>query len=112
MIESKKILLFFFLLIFVACGSPIETNMSEQMMEFQFTTEKGTMLSLKDLEGEWWLANLVYTNCRTICPRTTTNMVHVQNRLKEDGVIPQIISFTIDPENDSPDILKIGRAHV
>src|SRR5690625_6350501 len=48
----------------------------------------------------------MYTNCTIVCPTTTPNMVSVQNELKNDGLTPQIISFSIDPSFDTPEVLK------
>lgn len=89
-----------------ACGEDIETNMSEQMGDFSFITQDEEPLGLDDLKGDWWVTYLSYTNCRTVCPQTTANMVDVQNQLKEDGLQPQIISFNVDPDNDAPKDLK------
>lgn len=104
--DFKKILFIFIVIFLVACGNNIDTNMSEPMMDFEFTTQDEKALSLSDLEGEWWIANFIYTNCRTICPRTTAHMADVQQKLKEDGLRPSIVSFSVDPNNDTPEVLK------
>jgi len=93
------------LVLFLASCSGIKTNMSETMVDFEFTTEDHGTLSLDNLEGEWWIASFIYTNCRAICPRTTTNLVIVQNDLKELDLHPEIVSFSIDPERDTPEVL-------
>src|SRR5699024_707857 len=46
------------------------------------------------------------TGCRTVCPRTTANMVEVQKELKKEDLYPHIISFNVDPENDTPKDLR------
>src|SRR5690625_5292102 len=89
-----------------ACGNEIDTNMSESMVEFEFLTQDNETLSLDDLKGDWWISYFSYTNCRTVCPRTTAHMVDVQNELKENGLYPQIISFNVDPSNDTQEDLK------
>lgn len=109
--EKKRRLLILMILIFLAlilsaCADKIDTNMSEPMADFEFVTQDEAILSLDDLKGEWWIAYFSYTNCRTVCPRTTANMVEVQNALKEDDLSPQIISFNVDPSNDTPEDLK------
>jgi|SRR5690625_1294983 len=48
----------------------------------------------------------MYTNCRTICPRTTAHMVDFQKTLSDDGFNPQIVSFSVDPDYDTPEVLK------
>src|SRR5690625_2876334 len=89
-----------------ACSPKIDTNMSEHVHEFSFMTQDEKTFSLGDLKGDWWIAYFSYTVCRKVCPRTTANMVNVQDELKEDNLHPHIISFTIDPSNDTPEDLK------
>lgn len=101
-----KFLLFFVILLLVACDEKIETNMSESMVDFEFTTQDEETLNLEDLKGEWWVANFMYTNCRTICPKTTAHLAGVQQELKKDDLHPQIVSFSVDPSYDTPEILK------
>ncbi|PIC69022.1 cytochrome c oxidase assembly protein [Sporosarcina sp. P16b] len=100
------VIFFTTILILSGCSKKIETNMSETMPDFEFTTQDDQPLGLKDLKGDWWIAYFSYTNCITVCPRTTANMVGVQERLKEEGLEPRIISFGIDPENDTPEVLR------
>src|SRR5690625_1095826 len=90
------------------CGQklPIETNMSETVAHFSFTTQDGDNLSLDDLEGEWWIADFIFTNCTTVCLPMTANMSTLQNRLVEEDISLQLISFSVDPDYDSPNVLK------
>ncbi len=88
------------------CGANIESNMSEQMTDFSFITQDKEPLELDDLKGDWWVTYFSYTDCRTVCPRTTANMVNVQKELKESGLTPQIISFNVDPDNDTPEKIR------
>src|SRR5699024_7762051 len=89
-----------------ACGDSIDTNMSESMADFNFTTQHEEKLSLNDLKGDWWITYMSYTECRTVCPRTTSNMVAIQDELKKDDLHPHIVSFNVDPENDGPENLR------
>src|SRR5690625_108594 len=98
------------LLILTACGDNIETNMSEELPNHTFTTQDEEEVSLDELNDEWSVAYFMYTNCTIVCPTTTPNMVSVQNELKNDGLTPQIISFSIDPSFDTPEVLKDYRS--
>lgn len=89
-----------------ACGKDIDTNMSEEMQDFSFITQDNETLNLDDLKGEWWITYFSYTDCRTVCPRTTSNMVDIQSQLKKDGLEPPIISFNVNPEKDGPEELR------
>ncbi len=95
------------ILFLVACGSKeIESNMSQKVPEFDFTTQENEKLGLKDLKGEWWIADFIFTKCTTVCLPMTANMSKLQDQLKNEGLDVQIISFTVDPANDSPGVLK------
>lgn len=100
------IVLIFLGIISTACAEKIDTNMSEQMPDFEFTTQDEETVSLEDLKGDWWITYMSYTDCRTVCPQTTANMAGIQADLAENGLTPQIISFSVDPDNDTPEALR------
>ncbi|MDW0109778.1 SCO family protein [Sporosarcina aquimarina] len=103
---KTAVILFAAILFLSACSSKkIETNMSETIPDFEYTTQDNKSLGLEELKGEWWIAYFSYTHCTTVCPRTTANMIGVQEELKEEGLTPRIISFGIDPANDTPEVL-------
>jgi protein SCO1/2 len=95
-----------FVLFLVGCGGDIESNMSKQVKDFEFTTQDNNTLSLQDLNGEWWIADFVFTNCVTVCPPMTFNMSKLQKKIKEEKLDVQLVSFTVDPEFDTPEVLK------
>jgi len=89
-----------------ACGGePIETNMSEDVQEFEVTTQDNEVLSMDDLEGDYWIADFIFTNCETECLPMTSNMSYLQDELNEEGIDIQFVSFSIDPEHDTPEVL-------
>lgn len=101
------LILFGTILFLSACNNnQIETNMSEVIPEFEYTTQNDEPLGLEDLRGDWWIAYFSYTHCQTVCPRTTANMISIQEELKKADINPRIISFSIDPANDTPEVLK------
>ncbi|WP_156290490.1 SCO family protein [Oceanobacillus salinisoli] len=94
-------------LLLAACGGyPIDTTMSEQVVDFEFTTQDNETLSLGDLEGEWWIADFIFTNCTTVCLPMTHNMSVLQSRLEEENLDAQLVSFSVDPDYDTPEVLK------
>lgn len=102
-----RIFIFFLMFLLAACdGDTLDTNMSEDIVDFTFTSQDDESLSLRDLKGKWWIAYFMYTDCTIVCPTTTPNMVGVQDELDALGLEPEIISFTVDPENDTPEVLK------
>lgn len=53
------------------------------------------------------LINFMFTRCTNQCPLTTANLEQVADRLGERlGRDVRIISVTLDPEGDTPDVLR------
>lgn len=97
-----------------ACSDslPIETNMSEKVSDFTFTTQNEEQIGLDDLKGEWWIADFIFTNCTTVCLPMSFNMSNLQTSLKDEGIDVHLISFSVDPDYDTPSILmEYGEEH-
>lgn len=52
------------------------------------------------------VVDFIYGTCTTICPVLSAGFVNLQNKLGPAGQNVRLISITIDPENDSPKVLK------
>jgi len=72
---------------------------------FEFTDQNGRRFGSKQLEGKVWVANAIFTTCPTICPISTRRMFQVQHRARGLGTAFHIVSFSVDPENDTPEKL-------
>ncbi len=78
--------------------------------EFRFTSAAGEPFDSAALQGKVWVANFIFTGCAAACPAMTREMKKVQDRLMEiptakDRV--RLVSFSVDPENDRPEVLKL-----
>jgi len=73
--------------------------------DFNFTDQNGNTVTNKDYEGKVYVAEFFFTTCPSICPIMNRNMVKVQNEFYGNPDFG-IASFTIDPENDTPQVLK------
>lgn len=73
---------------------------------FSFINQNEEVIGLSTMKGQVWLANFVFTNCDTVCPPMTANIVKLRKQLAENNIEITINSFTVDPERDSPDALK------
>ncbi len=80
-------------------GSP------KKVPDFSFTDHNGNTVTNKDYEGKVYVVEFFFTTCPTICPRMNRNLVQVQNAFKEFDNFG-VASFTINPENDTPQVLK------
>lgn len=102
-----QIITLVFIILLAGCNQQtIETNMSETVDSFKATTQDNEPFISDDLEGEWWIANFMYTNCTMVCPTMTPNLIRVQNDLESLDLDAHIISFSIDPDYDTPAVLK------
>lgn len=52
------------------------------------------------------VVDFIYGTCTTICPVLSAGFVNLQSRLAAAGQNVRLISITIDPENDSPRVMK------
>jgi protein SCO1/2 len=75
-----------------------------QVPVFELTGENGQVFDSKRLNGKVWVADLIYTTCPGPCPRMTSLMRQVQQLT---STIPDVklVSFTVDPEHDTPQVL-------
>src|SRR5699024_9585733 len=91
----------------VACKEEVETTMSSDVDDFSATTQDEATFTNDDLSGSWWVADFIFTNCTTVCPPMTRNMSAIQDDVAEEGIDNvQFLSFSVDPENDTPEALK------
>lgn len=104
---SVSFILFILLLTSCTPTLPIETDKIGKVTPFSFTTQDDESFSHDDLAGTWWIADFIFTNCRTACLPMTANMAKLQEHLiKAEISDVQLLSFSVDPDFDSPDVLK------
>jgi protein SCO1 len=75
--------------------------------EFTLTAQDGTRLALRTLRGKVVAVTFIYTGCADTCPLLTAKMAALQAKLGSDfGPRVFFVSVTVDPERDTPDVLK------
>jgi protein SCO1/2 len=74
---------------------------------FTLTSQDGAPVSLADFRGKVVAVTFIYTLCTDTCPVLTPMMSFVQDRLGPDfGTKIAFVSITVDPERDTPAVLK------
>ncbi|WP_086477020.1 SCO family protein [Arenibacter amylolyticus] len=73
--------------------------------EFAFVNQDSLMITNRDYDGKVYLVEFFFTSCPTICPIMNRNLVELQDEFKDFDNFG-VASFTIDPENDTPEVLK------
>jgi protein SCO1/2 len=77
----------------------------KKVPEFSFTNQNGNTITNKDYEGKVYLVEFFFTTCPTICPRMNSNLIQIQNNF--EGIDNfGVASFTINPNYDTPEVLK------
>jgi protein SCO1/2 len=75
--------------------------------EFTLTSQDGAPVSLADFRGRVVVVTFIYTLCTDTCPVLTPMMSFIQDRLGPDfGRKIAFVSITVDPERDTPAVLK------
>ncbi|ERM83132.1 photosynthetic protein synthase I [Rhodonellum psychrophilum GCM71 = DSM 17998] len=88
---------------FMECD--VEENVQHTIPEFSFTSQDGLPMGRAEMEGKITIVDFFFTSCPSICPVMSTEMERVDDVFRgEDRV--QIYSISIDPEYDSPEVLK------
>lgn len=57
------------------------------------------------------ILEFIYTACTTVCPVMMVKFANLQRRLEPDTEQALLISISIDPENDTPEVLSSYREH-
>jgi len=94
--------------LFLALSLPIsgclKSNLPDygEVPAFELTDQAGRPFRSRErLTGKVWAACFIFTSCNGPCPRMTAQMRKVQDATRELADF-SLVSFTIDPENDTP----------
>ena len=112
----KNILLFLFsMLTLFSCKENTEqtvqkkdsANSSIFLLDSKWQNQDAEELQLKDLKGKNLVMVMIFTSCRTACPILVGDMkkIHAKiekNKLKDTS----LVLISIDPTNDTPEVLK------
>ena len=57
------------------------------------------------LRGHVTVVDFIFTHCTASCPRLTARMGELQDRLAKAGSGTRLVSISVDPDEDTPDVL-------
>jgi protein SCO1/2 len=81
---------------------PVWTTLPEFVLIDQDSQPYGT----DQLRGRPWIADFIFTHCPGRCPMLTREMARIQTDLRGKGWDDvQLVSISVDPENDTPEVL-------
>jgi len=86
-------------------GAPIATA-SAIGGPFKLTDQNGKTVTDRDLKGRPFLVFFGFTHCPEVCPTALFDMSEVFARLGPDADKINALFITVDPERDTPSVLK------
>jgi protein SCO1 len=98
----------------VVLEEPIEAKESSTFLpdyewpiaSFEAVNQDNEKVTEQDYQGKVWIMNMIFTNCETVCLPMTANMVKLQKQLATENLDVQLVSFSVDPLLDTPEVLK------
>ncbi len=76
-----------------------------RISDFNLTNQNNEPVTLANLRGKVWLANIVFTRCPGPCATMTRHLAELQSALPKNEPI-RLVTFTSDPEYDTPAVFK------
>ena len=84
----------------------IDITGAEYARDFNLTDHNGQPRSIKDFAGKVVVVFFGFTQCPDVCPTALAELAEVKRMLGKDGDKLQGIFVTVDPERDTPEVLK------
>lgn len=72
---------------------------------FNLTDCYGHEVTKETMRGTPWVASFIFTQCQGPCPRVTQAVRVLYDRYRDSNL--KFVSFTVDPENDTPEKLRL-----
>lgn len=72
---------------------------------FELIDQNGHSFTRDDMKGNIYVVDFFFTRCPTICPKMSAHLLDLQNKFSDRNDV-RILSHTVDPENDSSEVLK------
>lgn len=82
-----------------------ELEIYGELPALAFTDQTGAAVTDDDLRGQPVIANFVFTRCPTVCPVFSMKMQRIAEQTADLGERLQLVSFSVDPEHDTPPVL-------
>jgi protein SCO1/2 len=89
----------------------IDVTGADYAKDFALTDHNGQARTLKDFPGKIVVMFFGYTQCPDVCPTSLTELAAVKKILAADGDKLQGLFVTVDPERDTPEIMKAYMAN-
>lgn len=71
---------------------------------FSYVDQNGRTVTDKDLRGNVWIADFIFTQCTSACPMITAKLILLQRAIRSPQI--RFVSFSVDPGHDTPAALN------
>ena len=89
-----------------AAFTGVDVTGSDFGRNLALTDQNGQPRTLADFKGKVVVVFFGYTQCPDVCPTTMAELAQVKKTLGKDGDRVQGVFVTVDPERDTPEVLK------
>ena len=72
---------------------------------FSLVNQFNETITEKTIENKIYVADFFFATCQSICPKMSSQLVHVQNAFKNDSSV-LILSHTVNPSHDTVEVLN------
>ena len=86
--------------------SSVDVTGADYAKGFELSDHNGQARHLSDFAGKVVVVFFGYTQCPDVCPATMIELAQVKKLLGADGERLQALFVTLDPERDTPELLK------
>ncbi|WP_296704946.1 SCO family protein [Algoriphagus sp.] len=84
---------------------PTTDTTQHYIPDFSFVNQEGNPVGKNQMEGKITIVDFFFTSCPSICPVMSQEMERVNDMFRDEPRV-QILSISIDPEFDTPEILN------
>ncbi len=89
----------------------IDITGADYARDFHLADQDGVVRTLSDFRGKVVVMFFGYTQCPDVCPTTMAELAEAKKALGQQGDKLQVLFVTVDPERDTPQVLKAYMAN-
>jgi protein SCO1 len=86
-------------------GVEAKDTIYHTVQPFAFINQYNDTVTEKTIEDKIFVADFFFATCQSICPKMSSQLVHVQNAYKNDKDV-LILSHTVNPSHDTVEVLN------
>lgn len=84
----------------------IDLTGADYAKDFSLPDQNGKLRTIKDFAGKVVVLFFGFTQCPDVCPTSMAELAQIKKTLGADGDKLQAVFISVDPERDTPEVLK------